>query len=51
MISYDDIFDNALAVDENSYLSFDFLGNLREISGYFRADDLLGGNPSSIYAL
>ena len=51
MISYNDVFDNALAVDQNSYLSFDLLGNLREIPGYFGVDDLLGGNPSSIYTL
>ncbi len=51
MVSYDDVFDNALTVDQNSYLSFDLMGNLGEISGYFRVDDSLGGDPSSIYTL
>lgn len=51
MVSHDDVFDNALAVDQNSYLSIDLMGNLREISGYFGVDDLLWGDPSSIYTL
>lgn len=51
MISYNDVFDNSLAVDQNSYLSFDLLGNFREIPSYFGVDDLLGRDPSSIYTL
>ncbi len=51
MVSYDDVFDNALAVDQNSYLSFDLMGNFGEISGYFGGNDLLWGDPSSIYTL
>ena len=51
MISYDDVFDNPLAVDQNSYLSLELLGNLGKISGYLRCDDLLWRDPSSIYTL
>jgi hypothetical protein len=51
MVSYDDVFDDALAVDQNSHLPFNLMGNLGEISGYFGVDDLLGGDPSSIGTL
>ncbi len=51
MVSHDDVFDDALAVDQNSHLPFDLMGNLGEISCYFGVDDLLWGNPSSICTL
>ena len=51
MVSYDDIFDNALPVDQNSDLSLDLMGYIGEIAGYFGVDDLLGGDSSAIYSL
>ena len=51
MVSYDDVFDNALAIDQNSDLSLDLMGYIGEISGYFGVDDFLRRDSSSIYAL
>jgi hypothetical protein len=51
MVSYDDIFNRALAIDQNSHLPFDLMGNLGEISGYFGVDDLPWRDLSSIYTL
>jgi hypothetical protein len=51
MVSYNDVFNDALAVNQDSDLPCDLMGNFGEISRYLWADDLLRGDPSSIYAL
>ena len=51
VVSHDDVFDIALAVDQNSDLSLDLMGNFGEVSGYFGVNDLPGRDSPSIYTL
>ena len=51
VVPHDGKADLTLAVDNDSYLAFDFLGKLGEVAGQFGGDDLLGGGPAAVDTL